>query len=235
MTNARHPTLVPLIAATVLLSACDYGSERGAAQDSPGELAPLAQRESSANATADGAVGNPQVDSEARALGGPAILIEPELRATASLTPTAGNEVEGQVAFLVADSKDGVYVRARIEGLQEGLHGFHVHENGDCSAPDASSAGGHFNPADTQHGARTDAERHVGDLGNLQADDDGIADVDFRDQELALGGPASILGKAVVVHAGPDDLESQPSGDAGSRVACGVLEAARSDADGAPG
>jgi len=106
-----------------------------------------------------------------------------------------------------------------------GEHGFHVHENGDCSAPDASSAGGHFNPADHEH-AGPDAERqHMGDMGNITAGEDGTARVDAEYRFLVLDPEAdnSIMGKAVVVHAGADDMSSQPSGDAGARVACGVI------------
>ena len=145
--------------------------------------------------------------------------------AVATLSPTEGNDVSGQVTF--SETEDGVLVVAEVTGLAEGMHGFHVHETGDCSAPDASSAGDHFNPTDAPHGAPDAAasERHVGDLGNLEAGADGTARYERTDMVLTLGGPSSIMGKAVIVHAGQDDFSSQPSGDAGNRLACGVIEA----------
>ena len=145
--------------------------------------------------------------------------------AVATLTPTEGNDVMGRVTF--AETPNGVRIVAEISGLSEGMHGFHIHETGDCSAPDASSAGGHFNPDGHPHGApdAPDTERHDGDLGNLEVDVDGAARYEHTDANVALSGPASVIGKAVIVHAGQDDYTSQPSGAAGSRVACGVIEA----------
>lgn len=153
----------------------------------------------------------------------PAKPITVEVVATCILEPTEGNDVHGTVTFRQVEG--GVSVTARIEGLSEGEHGFHVHETGDCSAPDASSAGGHFNPDGTPHGppSAPESERHVGDLGNITAGADGVAEYDRVDPLLALSGPHSIDGLAVVVHQGRDDLTSQPSGAAGARVACGII------------
>lgn len=145
-----------------------------------------------------------------------------EQTAMADLAPTEGNETRGAVTF--SSVNGAVRVEADIQNLAPGPHGFHIHEFGDCSAPDASSAGGHFNPTDSPHGAPTDAERHVGDLGNIEAGSDSTATYSRVDSVLTLSGPNSIVGKAVVVHAGEDDLTSQPSGDAGARLACGVIE-----------
>lgn len=139
----------------------------------------------------------------------------------AELSPTEGHAVRGTVHFEPAAG--GVRVRAEVSGLAGGRHGFHVHEVGDCSAPDASSAGGHFDPAGAPHAGPDAAKRHVGDLGNLEAGSDGIARYDRVDAMLSLSGADGILGRAVVVHAGADDLTSQPSGAAGPRVACGVI------------
>ena len=143
--------------------------------------------------------------------------------AYAELQPTEGNEVHGTVTFTQAPQ--GVRISASIMGLSPGQHGFHVHETGDCSAPDASSAGGHFAPQDEPHGAPTDpaGQRHAGDMGNIEADDSGNATYERVDEVMSLSGANSIIGKAVIVHANPDDLESQPSGDAGARLACGVI------------
>jgi Cu-Zn family superoxide dismutase len=145
-------------------------------------------------------------------------------RAIAVLHPTRGSEAHGTVTFDRVDG--GITISADIEGLAAGEHGFHVHEFGDCSAPDGTSAGGHFNPEGAQHGAPTDQERHVGDLGNITADPSG-AHYERTDDVITFEGAHSIIGRAVIVHAGEDDLTSQPSGDAGARVACGVIGIAK--------
>jgi Cu-Zn family superoxide dismutase len=141
--------------------------------------------------------------------------------AVAVLHATEGHEATGVVRF--TREGEGVHVSVRIEGLKAGDHGFHVHEFGDCSKPDGTSAGGHFNPFDEPHGGRDAAERHVGDLGNVTADESGVAEAEFVDGIIALEGEASIIGRGVIVHAGADDLESQPTGAAGARAACGVI------------
>lgn len=147
---------------------------------------------------------------------------ETQQGATAFLKPTQGNKVTGVVTFTQTGST--VVADAKINGLTPGSHGFHLHEKGDCSAPDAMSAGGHFNPAGKPHGAPTGGERHAGDLGNITADAKGDATLKIEVPGVTLGdGANSINGKAVVVHAKPDDLKSQPAGDAGPRVACGVV------------
>jgi Cu-Zn family superoxide dismutase len=151
--------------------------------------------------------------------------------ATAELLPTTGNEARGSVVFTLTEGMEGVHIEARMAGLLPGQHGFHIHELGDCGAPDGSSAGEHFAPDNTPHGSPDDppAERHAGDLGNIEAGANGEA-VYMRHDGLVslLHGPPSILGKAIIVHEGPDDFETQPSGDAGSRIACGVIEAVES-------
>ncbi|XP_022251110.1 superoxide dismutase [Cu-Zn]-like [Limulus polyphemus] len=125
-----------------------------------------------------------------------------------------------------------VLVTGEIIGLSKGLHGFHVHELGDLSNG-CTSAGGHFNPFEQDHGAPGDRFRHVGDLGNVVADYDGVTKVHLIDHFLSLTGPLSILGRAIVVHAGEDDLGrgrhpmSKTSGNSGARVACGVIGLAK--------
>jgi Cu-Zn family superoxide dismutase len=142
-------------------------------------------------------------------------------KAICVLHPTEGNDVRGTVTF----TRNGSTIRvvAEVEGLTPGKHGFHIHENGNCSASDATSAGGHFNPDDSRHGGPDDEERHVGDLGNIEAGDDGSARLEMEDSVIAFSGENSIIGRAVVVHAGEDDLTSQPTGEAGGRLACGVI------------
>jgi superoxide dismutase, Cu-Zn family len=142
-------------------------------------------------------------------------------RAIAVLHPTRGNHVTGTVTF--TEVPDGVRVQANITGLTPGKHGFHVHEFGDCSAPDGTSAGGHFNPTHETHGAPDSSHRHVGDMGNLEADRSGMAKLDYVDHDMALKGEKSVIGHAVIVHEKADDLKSQPTGNAGGRVACGVI------------
>jgi superoxide dismutase, Cu-Zn family len=146
-------------------------------------------------------------------------------KAIAVLYPTEGSKVKGVVSF--ERTRQGVTVSATIEGLAPGPHGFHVHEYGDCTSPDANSAGGHFNPLDMPHAAPTADQRHEGDLGNVEAPKSGPAKVEFVDKMLALEGPGSIIGRAVVVHAQADDLKTQPTGASGARVACGVIGIAK--------
>lgn len=146
-------------------------------------------------------------------------------RAIAAMQPTQGSQVRGVVSF--AKTSGGVRVVVDLQGLAPGKHGFHVHEFGDCSADDASSAGGHFNPGHGSHGAPDAKVRHAGDLGNLEADASGHAALDRVDSTLALDGPGSILGRAVIAHAAEDDLTTQPSGNAGARQACGVIGVAK--------
>lgn len=148
-------------------------------------------------------------------------------KAICVLSPTEGNDVSGTVTFTQTDMS--VKIVADLEGLTEGKHGFHVHQYGDCSSLDAKSAGGHFNPENKQHGAPSDEERHVGDLGNITADANGKAHYEATDTVIKLNGPHSIIGRGIIVHAGEDDLTSQPTGNAGARVACGVIGIAKSE------
>ena len=146
-------------------------------------------------------------------------------RAVAVLQAGAGSGVGGAVWFKRAPG--GVAVSARITGLTPGTHGFHVHEFGDCSSPDFVSAGGHFNPMSQPHAAPQADKRHVGDLGNVQAGADGVATLEWTDKHLALDGHHGVVGRAVIVHAKADDLKTQPTGDAGGRLACGVVGIAK--------
>ena len=136
----------------------------------------------------------------------------------ATVMQVGGSNVSGSVTFTETDN--GVQIQGTIQGLEPGKHGFHIHQYGDCTAEDATSAGGHFNPANSNHGAPSDMERHMGDLGNIEANENGTASVNIVDETIRLD---QILGRGVIVHAGADDFESQPSGAAGSRVACGVI------------
>jgi Cu-Zn family superoxide dismutase len=146
-------------------------------------------------------------------------------KAIAVLHPTAGNNVTGLVTF--TKSGDEVKVVADVAGLTPGKHGFHIHEFGDCSSSDGSSAGGHFNPTHKQHGAPDASDRHAGDLGNIEADASGKAHLEWSDKVMKLSGADSIVGRAVIVHEKVDDLKTQPTGNAGGRLACGVIGVAK--------
>lgn len=141
----------------------------------------------------------------------------------ASLTPTQGKDVRGLV-LLREMGATHVMVHARVIGLKPNAeHGFHLHENGNCASPDGNSAGGHFNPAKTPHGPQ-DAEHHAGDMPSLKADGNGVADQKFIITGVSLSpGPHSIDTRSVIVHADPDDFKTQPTGNAGARLACGVV------------
>ena len=145
--------------------------------------------------------------------------------ARATLEPTAGHGARGRVELV--QTPDGLFVDIRLSGLTPGRHGLHIHEHGDCSAPDAASTGDHFSPADDPHGAPADpaGQHHAGDLGNVTADDSGTATGQLTARALSLEpGAVDVVGRAVVVHAGEDDLSSQPAGDSGEPAACGVIE-----------
>lgn len=146
-------------------------------------------------------------------------------RAAAPLTPKSGTNTAGRVTF--EQQQGGVMVVVAVTGLPPGTsHGFHVHEKGDCSAPDAMSAGGHFNPGGKPHGQMTMPEHHAGDMNNLTADSAGNARAQFVLSDVTVGpGPNSVIGKAVIVHKDPDDYRTQPTGNAGGRIACGVIAA----------
>lgn len=141
--------------------------------------------------------------------------------AIAILSPVKDSGVKGVVLF--KELTDGVLIMADVSGLKPGEHGFHIHEFGDCSAPDAASAGGHFNPKHVNHGAPVDLPRHVGDLGNITADEQGNAHYQAVNHLMRMSGPESIIGHSVIVHESRDDYVSQPTGNAGARFACGVI------------
>jgi Cu-Zn family superoxide dismutase len=142
--------------------------------------------------------------------------------ATATLAPTKDSAVSGKVSF--AQQGEQVLVEARISGLTPGLHGFHVHERGNCTAPDGSSAGPHFNPHSGAHGGPESSSRHAGDLGNIEAGANGVAVYRAEVRGISLGtGVDSIIGRSVIVHEKPDDLSSQPAGNSGARLACGLI------------
>jgi len=145
-------------------------------------------------------------------------------RAEAMLKPTSGNAASGTVSFEEEGGK--VRVMASISGLTPGEHGFHIHDKGDCSAPDATSAGGHFNPHAKAHGHPGQGDHHAGDLPQLVADAGGNASLNVLVDGITIGsGTANIIGRGLIVHAAPDDFRTQPTGNSGARVACAVIVA----------
>ena len=146
-------------------------------------------------------------------------------RATAQLQPTKGNKTFGEATF--EQLGDKVRVVIYVEGLKPGQeHGLHIHEVGDCSSGDGMSTKGHFNPHGKPHGHHASPERHAGDLPALRASKDGRGKVEADlDTITVTPGPGSIIGRGLIVHADPDDYKTQPTGNAGARIACGVIQA----------
>jgi Cu-Zn family superoxide dismutase len=146
------------------------------------------------------------------------------LRATAQLVPTKGSKTFGEATFEQVGDK--VRVIVFVQGLKPGQeHGLHIHEGGACG-PDGMAAGGHFNPHGKPHSRHTDANRHAGDLPSLKAAKNGRAKVDVELDGISIGsGAGDIVGRTVIVHADPDDYKTQPTGNAGARIACGVIKA----------
>lgn len=148
-----------------------------------------------------------------------------EQTAMAVLSGASGSEVSGTATFTqTAEGK--VKLVLSVNNLSTGKHAVHLHENGDCSAEDASSAGGHWNPEGEEHGKRGEDEFHAGDINNLTVGEDGLGSLVMVVDGWSIGDgqDTDILNKAVIIHAEADDFTSQPSGDAGSRVACGVIQ-----------
>lgn len=147
--------------------------------------------------------------------------------AMARLESTRGNTASGMAMF--HQRGDMVMLHVRVQGLKPGQeHGFHIHDKGDCSSGDGLSAGGHFNPGAKPHARHDVPERHAGDLPSLKADAAGRMDVHLQLAGVSIGsGAADIVGRGLIVHADPDDYRTQPTGNAGARIACGVIEAHR--------
>lgn len=164
------------------------------------------------------------VVEEAQVAQAPAVT---PMEAVAQLVSRADLAIVGTVSFTQAGPGAPTVVAAHFEGVEEGMHGLHVHDVGDCSADDFTSAGGHFNPMDVPHGGPDDAERHAGDLGNIECHGDGMCHLQMESSLLTVeGGLGSVVGRAVILHEKMDDLVSQPTGAAGSRLACGLIELA---------
>jgi superoxide dismutase, Cu-Zn family len=167
--------------------------------------------------------GNEMKGMEMKAAQAPGTAAQPAgavTKAVSVIHPLGDSKAKGKVTFV--KQADGVLVTAEISGLTPGNHGFHVHEWGDASSADGMSAGGHFNPHGHQHGRPEATERHAGDFGNLTADAQGNAKYSRVDKAMTLEGPASVIGRSIIIHANADDF-SQPTGNAGGRIAIGVI------------
>lgn len=183
--------------------------------------------------------GTPDASSKAPAAEAPAAPVDTAAPATsqaaaaadataaAELAPTQGNETRGSIRFKVVDGR--VHATGQVTGLAPGSeHGFHIHEKGDCSAPDGESAGGHFNPGQKAHGSVASDPHHGGDMPNIKANDQGVATVDTpvsTNVNIGKGDGFDIVGRGLIVHAAPDDYTTQPTGNAGARLACAVIQA----------
>jgi Cu-Zn family superoxide dismutase len=187
------------VVATLLLAACSREQPEGAPRQPDETTAAPAEKTTAAETAAE---------------------------AVAQVAPTQGNTVTGSLAL--ARSSEGVHITGVIQGLKpDAEFGFHIHEKGDCSAPDGSSAGAHFNPTQAQHGNPTSGAHHAGDMANIRSNAEGVAHVDTSAAGTTLHGDPNtdVMGKAIVVHESPDDYTTQPSGNSGKRVACGVISA----------
>jgi len=143
--------------------------------------------------------------------------------ATATLISTSGSTATGTVN-LAQLANGSVEVTVNLRGVPPGVHGFHIHEKGDCG-DNGNAAGGHYNPAGTPHGAPNADPHHAGDFGNVTADADGNVNTRFVTRSITVSdGPMTAVGHAIILHANPDDLTTQPTGNAGARIACGVVQ-----------
>jgi Cu-Zn family superoxide dismutase len=194
-----------VVAIALLVAACGRKEDAAPVADAP---PPAGDSPSVATAT------DPNTAASAEATAGAAV----------QLSPTQGNTANG--GLRLAASGTGIKISGMVQGLKpDSEFGFHFHEKGDCSAPDAASAGAHFNPTSQDHGNPSAQPHHAGDMLNVKSDAQGVAEVsiDNPDVSLQTGQPNDIIGKALVLHAKPDDYKTQPSGDSGDRIGCGVV------------
>lgn len=207
---------VGLAAATMSIGACNK-KESGPELPGPMETGKTGNNQMQAE-------GLEPMKAEPPAEPAPAVAPTTVQKARVALQPTKGSKVKGQLELTSEDGK--VHITGEITGLKKGDHGFHIHEKGDCSGPDGKTAGDHFAPQAHPHGAPGgEGPHHAGDFGNIQADAKGKAKVDvWSELPLLTEGEQFVVGRAFIVHDGKDDLTSQPAGNAGARVACGVIE-----------
>ena len=144
-------------------------------------------------------------------------------QAIATIGPVGENSATGMAIF--TQNGDQITLTIEIQNVSPGIHGVHIHENGDCSSPDGKAAGGHWNPTDVAHGKWGEGEFHLGDIGNITVGEDGTGSIELTTDlwEIGTGSDIDVVGKGIIVHADADDFTSQPSGNAGARIGCGVI------------
>ena len=147
----------------------------------------------------------------------------PSKQAIAILGPASGSDLTGMAIF--TQNGDTITLTVEIQNVSPGLHAVHIHERGDCSSPDGTSAGGHWNPTNVAHGKWGEGEFHLGDIGNINVGEDGTGKIELTTDlwEMGTGSDFDVVGKGMIVHADADDFISQPSGAAGARIGCGVI------------
>jgi Cu-Zn family superoxide dismutase len=143
-------------------------------------------------------------------------------KASAVIEGRSGSKLTGSAEFMMHGGT--MMVTVTVKGAAPGVHAVHIHDKGDCSSPDANSAGGHFNPGGHQHGAPDGKEHHAGDLGNMTVEADGTGSIMVHTGDLALEGPNSVIGRSIIIHDKPDDFVTQPTGNAGGRIGCGAIK-----------
>ena len=143
-------------------------------------------------------------------------------RTMATIEGRSGQSLTGEAEFMMHGGQ--LMITVTVKGAPPGVHAVHIHEKGDCSAPDATSAGGHFNPGGHPHGAPDAKEHHAGDFGNMEVGADGRGQLMIHSTDLALSGPNSVIGRAIIIHEKADDFVTQPTGNAGGRIGCGVIK-----------
>ena len=234
MDNRTLKLCTGLLGASALLVGCgpEPGERAGTQQSRPGDSALSRNESGQPPADREPTVREPTTAPNPAAPGGAAApdagaapAVTPRLMARAEIRPVADNTVRGVVEFQAGAGSDGpTTIDVMLMGLAAGPHGLHVHTGTDCAAP-----GEHLNPLDAPHGPANGASgmRHLGDLGNVTADAAGMVDETLRDSQLH--GDASFVGRVLVVHEGQDDLATQPDGNSGEPIGCGVIEAAEED------
>jgi Cu-Zn family superoxide dismutase len=215
----KSQSLVPALALFVLLASCSGNETRSVDQENTHERS--VDNTVGANATADTTSDMTMADGEGAMMSG-------GNTAEASISSASGSGLTGKATFTQTGS--AVRMVLTVEKATPGAHAVHLHQNGDCSKPDATSAGPHWNPTKNPHGKRGQGQHHAGDLPNMEVGKDGKGKLEVTVNEWKIGGAdttANILNKAVIVHAKADDYQTQPSGDAGDRIGCGIISSGR--------
>ena len=152
--------------------------------------------------------------------------VTPSQQAIATLGSSSGSDLTGTAVF--TQNGDTIALIVEVQNVSPGIHAVHIHEKGDCSAPDGTSAGGHWNPTNVAHGKWGEGEFHLGDIGNITVGEDGTGTIELTTNlwEMGTGSNLDIVGRGIIVHAGADDFTSQPSGAAGARIGCGAIQLA---------